>query len=116
MIYKGNIYSTLADVPVDLNDNTCQQSGSPYNGPGYLSLPFGWAIAENNAESIYVTAAHYWSTNFLAFSDGNMHYTLWGGSNAGFCYGNGGLSKSGSTYSVNYCSTQILITRKLLPV
>ena len=107
MIYKGYLYSTLADVPVDVNQMTCQKN------VGYLPLPSGYSIASDNADSIAVTAAHYWSTNLLVFSNGMAYNTLGGGSSPGSYCCSGQLSQSGSTYNVNYCTNQILITSKI---
>ena len=116
VIYKGYIYSTLADVPVDVNQATCQAThDQTYStgGPGYLPLPSGYSIASDNPDSILVTAANYWSTDVLVFSNGKAYLTLRLGSTAGSNYGSGYLSQSGSNYSVNGCFFQILITSKI---
>jgi hypothetical protein len=110
VIYKGYLYSTLADVPVDVNQATCQESRFGITGPGPLPLPSGYSIASDNPDSIAVTAANYWSTDALVFSNGYGYGTLRDDSIAGLIYGSGYLSQSGSTYNVIGCYRQILIT------
>lgn len=109
VIYKGYLYTTIEDIPVDGTQNTCQS--------GYLSLPTGWTIADESTNSIAVTAAHYWSTNGLVFSNGKVYRTLMGPSccsqTAGAYCCSGYLLQSGSTYSVTSCSVQILITSNI---
>jgi hypothetical protein len=110
VIYNGYIYSTLTDVPVDGTYWTCQSSDN--GGPDYLPLPSGYSIAADTQDSAAVTGAHYWSTGLLVFSNGNIYFTLNGGSVAGSYDDSGYLSQSGSTYNVNGCDVQILITSK----
>jgi hypothetical protein len=107
VIYKGYLYSTLADVPVDVYQNILQSND--------LYVPFGWALADNNADSIAVTASHSWSTQFLVLSDGNEYWTQTGPSNgytAGSYFKCCQLSQSGSAYNVIECYAQILISSK----
>jgi hypothetical protein len=104
VVYKGYLYSTLADVPVDSNQVTCHQ------WLGYRSVPSGWTIAKDNLDSSAVAGAHYWSTHDLVVSNGNAYRGLYCAGCAGvFCCG-GRLAQSGSTYNVPYCNCQILIT------
>ena len=113
MIYRGYIYSTLADVPVDANLKSCQTT--EWGGPGYLPLPLGFSIASATAETIKVTAAHYWSADAVIFFNGDVYSTKRGptyGYTPGSYYYSGALRQSGSTYNVDGCSRQILISSK----
>ena len=112
LVYNGHLYSTLADVSVDANTRTCQKID--YGGPGPLSLPSGYSIAAGTPDTIAVTKAHYWSTDLLVFINGDACFTLGGPSccnrDPGEYIGSGWLIQSGSSYNVNECNAQILIT------
>ena len=98
--YNGRIYSTLSDVPVDGGDQLCQN--------GYISLPSGYTVAPDNADSIAVIAAHTWSTDVVIVASGNA-YGVSRFSN-GTQYGSGGLlSQNGSSYLSNLCFGEVLI-------
>ena len=135
MVYEGYLYSTLADVPVDVNQRTCQcqgydNDGIYWDGPGYVTIPSGWSLANDDSDSKTVIAAHYWSTKLMVvgvystYSSyygsysyyGSEYFTLQGpsccNSNAGSYWTGVDLYKSGSSYTVHYCDSQILITSK----
>ena len=118
VIYNGYLYSTLADVPVNVNQDKCQALYDEFIPYGALPIPSGYAIADDNADSIAVTAAHYWSTDSLLMSNGKAYVTLRGpeccGYEAGILSGFGGLTQSGSSYIVTICASQVLISSKYL--
>ena len=111
LVYNGHLYSTLAGVSVDANTRTCQRID--YGGPGPLSLPSGYSIAAA-PDAVAVTKAHYWSTDLLVFINGDACFTLGGPSccnrDPGDYIGGGWLIQSGSSYNVDQCNAQILIT------
>ena len=101
MSYNGYYYSTLADVvPSGLAGATCQS--------GYKSVPFGWELAPDVAESKAVIAAYTWSTHVLVLS-GGYSYNGAGYSTPGGLFSYSSLYTSGTTYAVSGCSLQILI-------
>jgi len=57
--YKGNYYSTLADVPVDTSYDWNE------NYQDFIDLPSGWIIAPDNADSNEVMRAHPWSAYYV---------------------------------------------------
>ena len=103
LAYKGNYYSTLADVPVDGSYNPqCQNY--------YITLPYGWVIASYDSNSSAVISSHLWGTGCLALANGNSYYAYYYRS-LGYC-GSGSLTQSGNQYKVTDCNKQILIMRK----
>ena len=80
-------------------------------GNGPRAFPF---LRRCVADDIAVAAAHYWSTDVLVFSEGDVYYTLGGpgccNRNPGDYFTTGWITQSGSSYDVNYCNAQILIT------
>ena len=115
MIYKGYVYSNLADVPVDANQQSCQTTD--WGGPGYLPLPAGFSIASATAEAIEVTGAHYWSVDALVFTNGDIYSTLRGpiyGQSPGSYYYSGSILQLGATYNVEGCSRHIFISSEQL--
>ena len=112
-MYNGNYYSTLTDVPAYYA--ACSSPGGCLcQGIGtYLSVPNGWMIAPDNADSIAVAASHYWSTSCLALASGKSIEGLESGAAAGQeCFSSGALTQSGNQYAVNSCNQQILIMCK----
>ena len=104
--YNGNYYSTLADVAVDSSQLLCQTD--------YITLPDNWVIAPDNADSIAVIAAHYWSTHCVVVVSGTSYCGLQYGSGSGGSCGSGLLlSQGGAQYAVSSCTRQILIMCKL---
>jgi hypothetical protein len=98
---------------------TCQATydvgGVFQGGPGYLSVPTGWELADDTADAITVAASHYWSSIFLIFASDRVYSTLNGplyGREAGKYYFSNYLLQSGSMYNVKYCSIQIMIKSK----
>ena len=113
LTFNGYLYSTLRDVPVNVNQVTSQTYF------GYYSLPSGWRIANDTSDSRAVTMYHYWSTESMVFSNGNAYRTLngnscWGGGCAGASRGSGWLLQYGTTYNINSLWGQILITSQYI--
>ena len=60
--YKGLVYRTLSGVsPLDTNFQ-CQNY--------YLSLPSGWVLAADNADSRYIIGAYRWGADALVVANG----------------------------------------------
>ena len=104
-MYHGKYYSTLADVPVDVNQYWCQDN--------YITLPGNWVIAPDNSDSRAVIGAHYWSASGVVVAGGKLYYGLYYGSSAGSYWGSGYLDQSGNQYKVSTCNLQILIGRNI---
>lgn len=66
--YKGIYYSLLSNHLVDGFDSYCQDNCT--------ELPENWAVAPDNADSIAVISAHYWSTNVVVVANGKGYWGL----------------------------------------
>ncbi len=106
IIYNGLSYSTMGDVDPYMNTVAflCQ---------GYLSLPAGWSIAADNADSIAMITAYSWSALNVVVSNGNSYDTAAYGKLAGHFFQDRQLVISGNTYKPARCPLQILITASL---
>jgi hypothetical protein len=103
--YNGRAYRTLDGTsPLDTGGSKCQNY--------YLALPSGWALAADDAESLYVIRSYRWGTQIMVVAGGRAYWTLTGadsGYSAGSLYTSSGLYTSGSTYMVRSCNYLILI-------
>ena len=57
--------------PTDSATQGCQSN--------YLPLPYGWSIAQDNADSISVISTYAWGTDLMVLSDGAQYYTSFAG-------------------------------------
>ena len=104
--YNGYFYRTLDGA----NPAGSSSSGEPTSGcqRDLMPVPSGFSLAPNDADSIAVTTAHGWNTHVLVFADGVGFWTDNGVSDAGTQYTGSGLTQSGDTYKVNFCSGRVL--------
>jgi hypothetical protein len=120
--YAGQNYAALDGwSPTDEDTSGCQSS--------YLSLPDGWSIAQNNANSISVIASYPWGTDLMVLADGSQFYTrnsrysgMAGQSRTWYCCSDGATALGQSTdsygnaqYRVNACARRILIINSCQP-
>ena len=110
--YNGRWYRTLDGSTSPLSTAyTCQNY--------YLALPSGWALAADNADSLYVIRSYRWGTYAMVVAGGRVYWTIGGqayyGYSAGSLWTSSGLYTSGSTYSVINCNSLILITKSFSP-
>jgi hypothetical protein len=105
--YNGLLYRTLDDVTSPLN--TCACNCQNY----YLGLPSGWALAADNADSIYVIRSYRWGTQVMLVANGYGYYTASEESSAGQYWSSGYLYTSGSTYKAGACNLLILISKTM---
>jgi hypothetical protein len=97
--YNGRVYRTLDGTsPLDTSASKCQNY--------YLTLPSGWALADDNADSQYVIGSYRWGTQIMLVAGGRGYYTT-----SGSYWTSGYLSTSGSTYKVDGCNLLILISK-----
>ena len=90
--------------PLDTSGSKCQNY--------YLALPSGWALAADNADSLYVIRSYRWGTYGLVVANGYAYLTASQGSSAGsLSTTSGALYTSGSTYKINNCNHLILISK-----
>ena len=105
---NGYKYATLANTyPLDFSGKHCQNN--------YLELPSGWIIAPRNCQSWFALGCYGWDTHCLVIADGNSYR---GGNHSSSqrwlnCGGGGQLLTSGTSYRVNGCNREILITNNL---
>ncbi len=119
--YNGQYYAALDGwIPTDYYTQGCQWSP--------LSLPSGWSIAINNADSIAVIASYPWGTDLMVLADGSQFYTqndrysgMAGKPRQWYCCSDG-LTPLGESidaygnpqYEVTSCARRILITNSEL--
>ena len=109
VLYKGNYWSTLADVPVNNTRMLCQSD--------FVNLPGGFIIAPDSADAKAVIVANYWSTSCVIVSSGKGYRGRSNGWFAGLSCGAGFQVKSDTQYAVKDCNSQILILCKyFMPV
>jgi hypothetical protein len=104
--YNGRVYRTL-DGASPLDARTSYYLCQNY----YLPLPSGWALAADNADSLYVTRSLRWGTFVLVVAGGRGYYTAAVESSAGSLSTSSGLFTSGSTYMTSGCNYLILISK-----
>lgn len=106
--YKGKTYSTLSDVSVSSYQTLCQS--------GWITMPSGWNLAPDNADTRYLASAYTWSTDVIVLSSGKGIRTK-KFPPSGIEYGDSQLKyvQNGNQYMVPYCSYQILITQTGCP-
>jgi hypothetical protein len=120
--YAGQNYAALDGwSPTDEDTSGCQSS--------YLSLPDGWSIAHNNANSISVIASYPWGTDLMVLADGSQFYTrnsrysgMAGQPRTWYCCSDGPTPLGQSTdsygnaqYKVTSCARRILIINSCQP-
>jgi hypothetical protein len=106
--YKGILYRTLDGAsPLDARtDNFLYQRN-------YFAVPSGWALAADNADSLYVISSSRWGTYVMHVAGGRAYWTLTaldpgGGHYSYYGYSPGSLfttshlSTSGSTYKTSF--------------
>jgi len=96
--YNGHIYSTLEGVEIDGGSSSCQS--------GYLSLPAGWIISPDNADSQSVIRSHTWSTTVVLTRENAYCSSVCGNL---YSYGSYYLSYINGQYATTICNGQILI-------
>ena len=101
MYYNGYYYSTLGDVDIFGYSFSCQDNK--------ISLPSGWTIAPDDADSQQVIVSYPWSTNYLLTS-GNAYCTAACGESSLKNEGAGYLTFDGyGNFQSNICDSEILI-------
>ena len=100
--YHGKMYASLGGGDVNGRQNKCQSDR-------YFSLPNGWEIAPDDADSRAVTADYPWDTHVNVMSNGCSYGTA--SYTKGELWNCGMLGRNGNAYSVNSCSLMILIIK-----
>jgi Leucine-rich repeat (LRR) protein len=114
--YYGNLYMTLDGTsPLDTNVS-CQNY--------FLSLPSGWALAADNADSLNVIRSYRWGTHAMVVACGRAYGTLAFKEvprsspppaseplSPGSLWTTSGLSTSGTKYRSNGCNLRVLILK-----
>ena len=72
--YNSYFYATLSNGPINGTVDSCQS--------GYVTLPYGWVIAPDTAESRTVIGSHSWSTDVVIVAN-NFAYSTASYSNPG---------------------------------
>merc|ERR1712072_1036926 len=104
--YKGKVYRALDNANPTSRSTGCQSK--------YMTVPAGWSIAPDHADSIEVIKKYPWSTHLMVVSNGaQFATTAWGtaGNRHKWHPSRGkpnALGQSGNTYKVNACSRRIL--------
>ena len=79
--YKGYLYATLSNGPVDDSNDYCQTA--------YVTMPYGWTIAPDTLDSRRVIGAHSWSTDVVIVATGYAYststYSPYPGTNQSCC-------------------------------
>ena len=104
---SGSRFATLANTDPNSNCGGCSCQNT------YLSLPAGWIIAPYNCQTAFAASCYGWNTATVVTADGYYTYTKSVSSPFGRNNNNWLLASSSggvSTYSVNICNAQILIT------
>ena len=102
--YRGYEYRVLDGTEPTDTSQGCQDE--------YLALPAGgWALAEDNADAVAVTAAYHWGTLCLVFANwDSIKGSAYRSDAGGGCFSNT-LSQSGDSYKVACPNRRILLRR-----
>ena len=99
--YNGNVYSTVANVPIGGSSLLCQST--------WLAMPLGWAIAPDNADTVALSKLYSFSTHVIVVESGVGYCTT-----QLYCTGvpfgdsQGKYQQIDNLYRCPWCSYQIL--------
>jgi hypothetical protein len=108
VVYNGNTYTTLSGWNKTDGNVTCQNQHYP-GQQGFIPIPPGWRIADDNRDSIEVIKNNNWKTHVLVVSNGNSYGTAT--YTRGQPWSSNMLRQNGNTYMPGSCHLGILLIK-----